>query len=117
MAFGGAVHDIAEDPQGGGATAVEVHGFLAAQPRHVGGQFREGHADRQVRLTAVHHHEVPDFSPRIDSSAPPGRTVWAGYHKDMKRSPRVRAMIDFLAHELEIDPVLSGYGTKIGKRG
>ena len=24
--------------------------------------------------------------------------------------PRVRAMIDFLAHELEIDPVLSGYG-------
>lgn len=30
--------------------------------------------------------------------------------------PRVRAMIDFLAHELEIDPVLSGYGTSIGKR-
>ena len=26
--------------------------------------------------------------------------------------PRVRAMIDFLAHELEIDPVLSGYGTR-----
>lgn len=24
--------------------------------------------------------------------------------------PRVRAMIDFLAHELDIDPVLSGYG-------
>ena len=24
--------------------------------------------------------------------------------------PRVRAMIDFLAHELEIDPILSGYG-------
>ncbi|MFK3741182.1 LysR family transcriptional regulator [Massilia sp. TN1-12] len=26
--------------------------------------------------------------------APPGRTVWAGYHKDMKRSPRVRAVLD-----------------------
>lgn len=26
--------------------------------------------------------------------------------------PRVRAMIEFLAHELEIDPVLSGYGTR-----
>jgi DNA-binding transcriptional LysR family regulator len=26
--------------------------------------------------------------------APPGRTVWAGYHKDLKRSPRVRAVLD-----------------------
>jgi len=26
-------------------------------------------------------------------SAPPGRTVWAGYHKDMKRSPRIRAVL------------------------
>jgi molybdate transport repressor ModE-like protein len=26
--------------------------------------------------------------------APPGRTVWAGYHKDLKRSPRVRAVLE-----------------------
>lgn len=26
-------------------------------------------------------------------AAPPGRTVWAGYHKDLKRSPRVRTVL------------------------
>ena len=25
---------------------------------------------------------------------PPGRDVWAGYHKDTKRSPRLRAVLD-----------------------
>ncbi|WP_343732287.1 LysR family transcriptional regulator [Duganella sp.] len=25
---------------------------------------------------------------------PPGRDVWAGYHKDLKRSPRLRAVLD-----------------------
>lgn len=25
---------------------------------------------------------------------PPGRDVWAGYHKDLKRSPRLRALLD-----------------------
>ena len=24
---------------------------------------------------------------------PPGRDVWAGYHKDLKRSPRLRALL------------------------
>jgi molybdate transport repressor ModE-like protein len=34
--------------------------------------------------------------------APPGRTVWAGYHKDMKRSPRVRAVLDAALRGLAI---------------
>lgn len=32
-------------------------------------------------------------------------------------SPRVRAMIDFLAHELEIDPALSAYGAERERNG
>nr|WP_314546609.1 LysR family transcriptional regulator [uncultured Massilia sp.] len=34
--------------------------------------------------------------------APPGRTVWAGYHKDMKRSPRVRAVLDAVLRGLAV---------------
>lgn len=32
--------------------------------------------------------------------APPGRTVWAGYHKDLKRSPRVRAVLAWTLRRL-----------------
>lgn len=38
---------------------------------------------------------------RLDlQQAPPGRTVWAGYHKDLKRSPRVRTVLQSALHHL-----------------
>lgn len=38
---------------------------------------------------------------RLDlQDAPPGRTVWAGYHKDLKRSPRVRTVLQSVLHQL-----------------
>ncbi|TFW29210.1 LysR family transcriptional regulator [Duganella callida] len=32
---------------------------------------------------------------------PPGRDIWAGYHKDLKRSPRLRAVLDTTLAALE----------------
>lgn len=38
---------------------------------------------------------------RLDlRQAPPGRTVWAGYHQDLKRSPRVRTVLQSALHHL-----------------
>jgi len=35
---------------------------------------------------------------------PPGRTVWAGYHKDLKRSTRLRALLDATLSALNASP-------------
>ncbi|AKT42961.1 LysR family transcriptional regulator [Chondromyces crocatus] len=38
---------------------------------------------------------------RLDlGEPPPGRDIWAGYHADMRRSPKLRALLDFLGAEL-----------------
>jgi DNA-binding transcriptional LysR family regulator len=31
-----------------------------------------------------------------DDDAPPARDVWAGYHRDLRRLPRLRALLDFI---------------------
>ena len=36
--------------------------------------------------------------------AAPGRTIWAGYHNDLKRSPRVRAVLDATLRALRGEP-------------
>lgn len=65
--------------------------------------FRANSRDVQARLCAagggiaVLPRHVGDacagLAPLDLGDAPPGRTVWAGYHKDMKRSPRVQAVL------------------------
>ena len=38
---------------------------------------------------------------RIRPPSPvPGREVWLGYHQDMRQTPRIRALVDFLVNEL-----------------
>ena len=55
---------------------------LAVLPRCVGDRMRE------LKLVDL-------------GEPPPGRDVWAGYHKDMKRSPRLRAVLDATLAALE----------------
>lgn len=44
-----------------------------------------------------------DMHPQIErldlGTAPPGRDVWMGYHRDLRRLPRLRALIDFTLEE------------------
>ena len=37
--------------------------------------------------------------PRVPSP-PPGRDVWVGYHRDLRRLTRLRALLDFVLAEL-----------------
>lgn len=42
---------------------------------------------------------------RIDlGEAPPGRDVWLGYHRDLRRQGRLRALVDFVIERLAGDP-------------
>ena len=37
---------------------------------------------------------------RLDPPSPPSREVWLGYHQDMRQTPRIRVLVDFLVNEL-----------------
>ena len=39
---------------------------------------------------------------KLDAS-PPGRDVWLGYHRDLRRLPRLRALVDLLVERLGSD--------------
>jgi DNA-binding transcriptional LysR family regulator len=77
--------------------------WLSARLPHARVAFRANSRDVQARLCAsgagiaVLPRRVGDTCPGLApldlGEAPPGRTVWAGYHKDMKRSPRVQAVL------------------------
>ncbi|GMV30152.1 MAG: hypothetical protein AMXMBFR59_22770 [Rhodanobacteraceae bacterium] len=42
---------------------------------------------------------------RVDlGSEPPGRDTWLGYHRDLRRLPRLRAMVEFLVERLANPP-------------
>jgi DNA-binding transcriptional LysR family regulator len=78
--------------------------WLGARLPRAGVGLRANSRDVQARLAAagagiaVLPRCVGDASANLVlldlGEVPPGRTVWAGYHKDMKRSPRVRAVLD-----------------------
>jgi DNA-binding transcriptional LysR family regulator len=43
-------------------------------------------------MLSLRHLETP--------SPVPSREVWLGYHQDMRQTPRIRVLVDFLADEL-----------------
>ena len=51
-------------------------------------------------LPAMLGDGMPELE-RVDlGSEPPGRDTWLGYHRDLRRLPRLRAMVDFLVDRL-----------------
>ena len=42
----------------------------------------------------------PGLKPLAGASSPPGRDVWLGYHRDLRRLPRLRALLDWLLEQL-----------------
>jgi DNA-binding transcriptional LysR family regulator len=63
------------------ARAAESGAGLVVLPRGMGD-----------RMLSLHHLETP--------SPVPSREVWLGYHQDMRQTPRIRVLVDFLADEL-----------------
>lgn len=61
VAVAGAVHDLAVEPEGGGAAAVEIDRLGAAELDEVGGEFGKGHADGEVALPSVHFEQVEEI--------------------------------------------------------
>jgi len=50
---------------------------------------------------------------RLESTpAPPGRDVWLGYHRDLRRVPRLRALVEMLMQALS--PAQSDAGDQDG---
>jgi DNA-binding transcriptional LysR family regulator len=81
---------------------ADVPWLMTRLPRAEVG-LRANSRDVQARLCAagagiaVLPRQICQLDPRLVEIAldalPPGRTVWAGYHKDLKRSPRVRTVL------------------------
>src|SRR5581483_3915376 len=69
LAFAWAVLDHAVGPKSRGAATVKINRFLAAKLDEVGGMFGEGHADRNVALTAIDHDEKQAFIIPTDGGA------------------------------------------------
>jgi len=42
----------------------------------------------------------PGLMQWVGASQPPGRDVWMGYHRDLRRLPRLRAMLDWMLERL-----------------
>ena len=42
----------------------------------------------------------PELQRLAPQSPPPGREVWLGYHEDMRETPRIRAVANFIADAL-----------------
>jgi DNA-binding transcriptional LysR family regulator len=43
---------------------------------------------------------IPAIEPVDLGEAPPGRDTWVGYHRDMKRLARLRALLDLVIERL-----------------
>jgi DNA-binding transcriptional LysR family regulator len=71
---------------------------------------RSNNRDVQARLCmqgvglAVLPRPVGDGLPGVDriefGDAPPGRDTWVGYHRDLKRQARLRALLDLVIERL-----------------
>jgi DNA-binding transcriptional LysR family regulator len=72
--------------------------------------FRSSSRDAQARAAeagaglVVLPRCMGDATPSLRRLQPPspvpGREVWLGYHQDMRQTPRIRVLVDFLADEL-----------------
>lgn len=116
-AHAGIGHTVADD--GAGATLLALDSAFAGIPddswlqrklpkARVG--FRSNSRDVQARMCALGAGIAVLPTPlgdslvgveRIDLGAqPPGRDTWIGYHRDLRRLARLRALIDFIVAKL-----------------
>ena len=61
-------------------------------------------SDCLLEANPIHRYSVGDRLPgleRLDlGEDPPGRDTWLGYHRDLRRLARLRALIDFVVARL-----------------
>jgi DNA-binding transcriptional LysR family regulator len=113
----GSPHPVAGD--GAGARLITMDtaframpdvGWLATQLPHATVVSRSNNREVQARLCAagagiaVLPRPLADTMPSLErielSEAPPGRDTWVGYHRDLRRLPLLRALLELVIERL-----------------